>query len=265
MIVPPFLIGAALAFWGWESDHLAAGVALGVLLEAPRYLKFRLELGALEHSRIADLSTIGFVTLAALLAANRGLSRGILEAFIWAPAPLAPVMLAQILSASGRIPLSALFRYLRKLRRRNPQINDPQVDVSAMYVALALVAAGVANPRGPAYYAGVVIAAAWALYAIRPRHSSLAAWALMLAAGAGAGYAGQLGIARLQSYIGDWVVSLNLPAIDADPYRSVSKIGSIGRLKQYDSIVLRVYAAERDAARIRLLHRASYNTYSGTS
>ena len=266
MIAPPFLIGAVLAFWGWQSGHLLAGIVLGIALEAPRYLKLRLELGAAEHSRIADLSTVGFVTLAALLAANGGISRGILEAFIWAPASLAPIMLAQMLSGSGRIPLSALFRYMRKLKRRNPEIRDPLVDISAVYVAMTLIATGVANVRGPAYYAGVVLAAAWALSTVRPRHSSLAAWALMLAAGAGAGYAGQLGIAQLQSYVEDWVLGLDLlQGMDADPYRSVTEIGSIGRLKQSDAIVLRVYAAEKDAARVRLLHRASYNTWSGSA
>ena len=67
----------------------------------------------MEHSRIADLSTVGFVALAVLLAANRGISHGILEAFIWAPAALAPIMLAQLLSADrphsalGAVPLHA--------------------------------------------------------------------------------------------------------------------------------------------------------------
>jgi len=265
MIMPPFLIGAALAFWGWQTGHPVVGIALGIVLEAPRYLKLRLDLGALEHSRIADLSTIGFVTLVVLLAANRGISRGILEGFTWAPAALAPVLLAQMLSENGRIPLSALFRYMRKLRRRNPEIRDPPVDVSAVYVALTLISAGVANARGPAYYAGVVIAAGWALYTVRPRHSSPAAWVLMLAIGAGAGHAGQLAIAELQAQIESWVVDFHLRGLDADPYRSVTEIGSIGRLKQYDAILLRVYAAESDAARVKLLHRASYNTWSGSS
>ena len=269
MIMPPFLIGAALAFWGWQSGYPLAGIALGIVLEAPRYVKLRLDLGAVEHSRIADLSTMGFVALAVLLAANRGISRGILEAFIWAPAALAPVMLAQMLSENGRIPLSALFRYMRKLKRRNPEIRDPPVDASAVYVALALISAGVANARGPVYYAGVVIAAAWALYPVRPRHASPAAWVLMLAVAAGAGHAGQLAIEELQARIESWVVDFYLPDLDTDPYRSVTAIGSIGRLKQYDAILLRVYAAEGDAERgrphFRLLHRASYNTYSGTS
>ena len=195
MIAPPFLVGAALVFWGWQSGHLITGIALGIALEAPRYLRLRLDLGAAEHSRIADLSTIGFVTLAALLAANRGISHGILEAFIWAPAALAPIMLAQLLSETGRIPLSALFRYMRKLRRQKPEIKDPPVDVSPIYVAVAVIAAGVANVRGPEYYAGAVLATAWALYAIRPRHSAPLAWVVMLAAATGIGYAGQLGLA----------------------------------------------------------------------
>jgi len=110
MIAPPFLVAATLAFWGWQTGHPVVGIVLGIALEAPRYLKLRLELGAVEHSRIADLSTVGFVTLAILLSANRGVSHGILDAFTWAPAALAPIMLAQLLSESGRIPLSALFR-----------------------------------------------------------------------------------------------------------------------------------------------------------
>ena len=269
MIAPPFLVGAVLTFWGWQTGHLAAGIALGIVLEAPRYLTLRLDLGALEHSRIADLSTVGFVTLAVLLAANRGISHGILEAFIWAPAALAPIMLAQLLSESGRIPLSALFRYMRKLRRQHPEIKDPPVDVSAVYIAMAVIAAGVANVRGPEYYAGVVMVSAWALSAIRPRHSSLAAWALMLAAASGAGYAGQVVLAQLQAQIESWAIDFNMRGLDADPYRSATDIGSIGRLKQYDAILLRVFADERDASNGRphfqLLHRASYNTYSGTS
>jgi len=269
MIAPPFLLGAALAFWGWQTGHPAAGIALGLVLEAPRHFSLRLELGAVEHARIADLSTVGFVALAALLAANRGLSHGILEAFIWAPAALAPIMLAQLLSESGRIPLSALFRYMRKLRRERPDIKDPQVDVSAVYVALAIITAGVANERGPQYNVGVVLASAWALYAVRPRHSSLAAWALMLAAAAGAGYAGQEGLARLQAQLEAWAIDFNMRGLDGDPYRSVSRIGSIGRLKQYDAILFRVYAEKGVAGhppeQFRLLHRASYNTYSGTA
>ena len=77
MNVPPLLIGIALAFWGWQTGNLVIGALLGIALEALRALRLRIDLGVNEHSTIADLSTIGFVLLAVLLAANRGIGRGI--------------------------------------------------------------------------------------------------------------------------------------------------------------------------------------------
>jgi protein-glutamine gamma-glutamyltransferase len=264
MNTPPLFIGAALAFWGWQTGHLLVGVLLGLALEGLRALRLRIDLGAKEHSTIADLSTVGFVLLAALLAADRGIGRGILEAFTWMPAALSPIIAAQLVTADRRLPLSALFRYMRKLMRANPAIKDPRIDVSAVYAALALLAAGVANQRGPEYYIGVVIGAACLLYyAARARKASLAAGALMLCAAAALGHVAQLGLSHLQLVLVDWVLDLNIRVADADPYRTRTEMGSLGRLKKYDAIVLRVYAAEKDAARVALLHRASYNTYVG--
>ena len=265
MNVPPFLIGAGLLFWGWQTGNLFVGAALGLALETPRWLRLRLDLGTREHSTIADLSTVGFVLLAVLLAANRGISRGILEAFIWMPVTLSPILAAQLVSAEGRIPLSALFRYMRMLRRANPEIRDPMVDVTPVYFALALLAAGVANQRGPAFYIAAVAGTGCLIYAARPRHASLAAGVAMLAAAAALGHAGQLGLAQLQLHLEEWILDFNLRVVDADPYRTRTEIGSLGRLKQFDVIVLRVYAPEKDASRVQLLHRGSYNTYIGNS
>jgi len=266
MKAPPLLIGVTLVFWGWQSGNLLIGALLGAALEALRALRLRIDLGANEHSTIADLSTIGLVLLTVLLAANRGIGQGILEAFTWQPIVLSPILAAQFVSADRRIPLSALFRYMRKLRRARPEIQDPPVDLSAVYVALTLLAAGIANQRGPEYYVAVVAGTALLLYAVRPRRrGGLAAAALLLAAAAAIGYAGHVGLAQAQSLLVDWVLDLNMRAIDADPFRSRTELGSLGRLKKYDAIVLRVYADEKDVGGVRphfrLLHRASYNTY----
>ena len=261
MSAPPLSFAAALAFWGWQSGHLVVGLLLGAALEALRASRFRLDLGPTEHASIADLSTIGFVLLALILAANRGIGRGILDAFIWQPAALSPILAAQLVTSDRRLPLSALFRHMRRLKRRNPDLEDPRVDVSAIYVALALLAAGMANQRGPEYYVAIVVGTAWLLYAARPQGARLAAGAAMLAAAALAGYAGHVGLAQAQLALFDWVLDLNLRVVDADPYRTRTELGSVGRLKKYDAIVLRVYASEKDAGRVQLLHRGSYNTY----
>jgi protein-glutamine gamma-glutamyltransferase len=206
-----------------------------------------------------------------LLAANRDIGSGILQAFIWMPVALSPILAAQLVSAERRIPLSALFRYMRKLRRANPEIKDPPVDVSAVYAALTLLAAGVANQRGQEYYVGVVAGAACLLYAtlpaVRRNASNLAAGAAMLGAAAVLGYAGHVGLQQAQLALFDWVLDLNMHSVDTDPYRSRTELGSLGRLKKYDAIVLRVYADSRDPARFhpqfQLLHRSSYNSYIG--
>ena len=261
MSTPPFLIGAALVFWGWQSGNLVVGALLGIALEALRAFRLRIDLGVKEHSTIADLSTVGFVLLAVLLAANRGIGRGILETFTWQPIALSPIIAAQLVTADRRVPLSALFRYMRQLKRERPDIKDPAVDVSAVYVALTLLAAGVANQRGPEYYIAVVIGAGCLLYAARPRGASLAVGALLITAAAVLGHAGHVGLSELQLALFDWVLDLNMRAVDSDPYRTRTQLGSLGRLKKYDAIVLRVYAAQEDAARVQLLHRGSYNTY----
>jgi transglutaminase-like putative cysteine protease len=267
MNAPPLFIGAALAFWGWQSGHLVVGLLLAGALEALRALKLRIDLGTDQHSSIADLSTVGFVLLAVLLAANRDIGSGILQAFIWMPVALSPILAAQLVTRERRVPLSALFRYMRKLRRENPAIKDPPVDVSAVYGALALLSAGVANQRGPEYYLGVVAGAACLLYAALPAArrdaASLAIGAAMLAAAAGLGYAGHVGLQQAQLALFDWVLDFNLRSVDTDPYHVRTELGSVGRLKKYDAIVLRVYAEGRDAAEFQLLHRSSYNTYVG--
>ena len=262
---PPLLIGASLLFWGWQSGNGFAAAGLAVILEVLRRVSLRFDLGAAEHARIADLCTILFVGLTAVLAVNRGAAHGILAAFQWLPVALAPILAAQLLSASGRVPLSALFRYLRKLKREQPAANDPLIDTSVVYVAIVMIAAGVANLRGPGYYAGVVCVTAWALWASRPQHASALAWALMLGGGAAAGYAGHAGLVQIQAAVENWVSEWYLSGLDGDPLRSMTDIGSIGRLKLLDTIVLRVYAPPAEGERLRLLHRASYNTYVGNT
>lgn len=266
MNAPRFLLGLGLVFWGWQTGNLLVGCALAIAIEVLRGLRLRLDLGVPEHSTIADLSTIGFVLLAAILAANRGVGRGILEAFTWMPIALSPILCAQLVSADGRIPLSALLRYMRKLKRERPETRDPPIDATPAYVAMTLLAAGIANQRGPEYYVGMVAGAAWLLYAARPKQSSLAHGAALLAVAAGIGYGGHLALAHAHGMLVDWVMDLDLIRhADPDPYRVRTEIGSLGRLKKYDAIVLRVYADEQDVGKLRLLHRTSYNTYVGTS
>lgn len=265
MSLPPLIAGAALLFWGWQSDNLLVAVPLALALEAPRWLRLRFALDAADYARVADLCTVFFVGLAVLLAFDRGVAHGVIGAFRWLPAVLAPILLAQRLGEDGRIPLTALFRYLRKQKQRHPDLQVPKVETGGVFVVLCVVAAGVGNAAGQSYYAGAVLLAAWALFATRPRHARLAAWLLLFGTGVGIGYAGNLGMSQLQSWIGSLISDWHLQRAEADLSRSATDIGTLGRLKQRDTILARVTGAPRDVARERLLHRASYNAYIGTT
>ncbi|MCG6954190.1 MAG: transglutaminase-like domain-containing protein [Betaproteobacteria bacterium] len=268
MKLPPLLLGAALAFWGLEVGQLALGIGLGLTLEAAARLPWRVDLQPASYERLADLCTVffvGFIVVGAASTDSPGVSRSILAGLKYLPAFIAPIAAVQLLSSSGRLRLSALLRAMRQRKRRDPAARDPLIDFAGPYLAVVLLSAGLANDRGPLYYAGIVVLAAWALFALRPRYAPIALWAMLFATGAGAGYAGHVGLTRLQAQIESWISDWYLSGMDADPYRSRTDIGSIGRLKLEDTIVLRVYAKHGDAARLKLLHRASFNDYYRTS
>ena len=104
MSLPPFVLAAVLAFWGWRSGNYAAGALLAVLLEAPRYLRLRFELSYIDFTRVAQLCTVLFVGLLAYLFATveqPRVARAVLTTMLWLPAVLAQLVVTQRLSTGG--------------------------------------------------------------------------------------------------------------------------------------------------------------------
>ncbi len=267
-MMPRLLVGAALAFWGWRTGNYFAAGLLVVLAEAPRVVRARFELGQPEFMHVATLCNVIFVSLLAFLFITvepPRVARTVLTTLLWMPAILMPLLLAQQLSSAGRIPLSSLFTYVRKQRARDPAIADSQVELAPIYFAVCLVAAGIPNQRDAGFYVGIVALSAWALAAHRPRHASLVSWGAVLIVAAGAGYVAHRNLNAAQAWIEEWVSERYLRGMAADPSRSTTDLGTVGRLKLLDTIVLRVYATDADAPHLRLLHRASFSTLSGTT
>jgi hypothetical protein len=254
------LAGAAALFWGWQTGQLAVGVVLGLLLEAPRFTSARIDLSEAAYRRVADYCAVALAALVVLLVVNRGMAGGVLGTLQWLPLAIAPIVLAQRYGTAGLVRASALLLYLRRQLRRDPATHDAQIDITGPHVAAFVVAAGAANDRGPAYYAGTVLIAAWALYALRPRAAPRAAFAAMLAVAALLGYAGHIGLNRLQASLEAWIDEW-LVILPADVERTTTRIGSVGRLKQHDAIALRLYGSHKDSGRFKLLHAASFNEY----
>lgn len=268
MSLPPFVLAVALAFWGWRSGNYGACVLLAVLVEAPRYLRLRFELSYLDFTRVAQLCTVIFVGLLAYLLATveqPRVARAVLTTMLWLPAVLAPLVLTQRLSTGRLLPLSALFRYLRKMREHDPGYKETELDFAPIYCAICLVASSIPNQRDAYFYIGVVLIACWALSGARPLHARLASRVPALVVAIALGYAGHTGLSRAQGWLEDWVSDWYLAGMIADPYRNTTDMGSVGRLKMIESIVLRVYPQAPDTTAPKLLRLASFTTLEGNS
>lgn len=265
MRVPRGLLGLSLVFWGWQTDQPLLGIVMALAVEGARLLPSRLALEAPELARIADVTAVILLGVSGTLLAARGATEAVFGLFRWLPLVLMPLLLAQCLSADRRLPLSTLLRSLRHRKARDPAASDPLVDASPAYLVFCVLGAGAANTRGDAFYAGLVAIVTWALLAQRAGRGRLVDGAAMLMVAGLLGYAAQAGLARLQAEVEHWVTDWQLRGMDADPYRSATDIGTIGRLKHSDAIVLRVQGHPAAGAPPRRLHRASFTTYAGTS
>jgi hypothetical protein len=268
MSLPPFVLAAALAFWGWRSGHYGAAALMALLAEGPRYVRLRFDLQHGDFARVADLCSVLFVALVGWLffslEAPRT-ARAVLTAMLWLPAVVLPILIAQRISSAGRLPLSALFRYLRKLRARDPNYRETELDIAPIYFAICIVAAGIPNQRDAYFYIGVVLISAWALAAARPSRVRVGAWLFALGAAALLGYGAHAGLGQAQAALEEWVGDWYLGGMATNPYRSTTDLGSVGRLKSDDAIVLRVYPEPRGSGAPGLLHRASFTTLEGNT
>ncbi len=128
MNTPPLLLGAALLFWGWQTDALYVAAILAVLLEAARLLPGRWEFYQADLDRIWNLCTLLFLGIAVyVFTASEGprlrgepLTRTIqpvFKFFQWMPFYFIPMMAVQAWSQRDRIPLSTFSWWLRRQRR----------------------------------------------------------------------------------------------------------------------------------------------------
>jgi transglutaminase-like putative cysteine protease len=261
MTTPPLLLGAALAFWGWQTGLLPLAVAVAVVLEGARLVGWRWDLSRKDVDRIADLCRVVLVGMAVYLAATRGVARSVLVLIQWFPLAVLPLVACQAYGPPDRVDLRTFALILRRARADGRGDGGGPAALAYPYLALLVLAASAANVRTPAFYAGLCGLVAWALWGVRSRRFPPAVWAGLLAVCAGAGYGGHVGLHQLQAHIEGTLLEwyFELLGRETDAYRGVTAIGRIGRLKLSDRILLRVDLGDREAP--LLLHEASFNVY----
>lgn len=286
---PPFLLGAALLFWGWQTGFLAVGALMALALEGAHWIEARWEFSDEDFTRIWVFCTLLFLAVAVYaFTANEGLAdfRGFFQnpnlftqrnagaasartaasILRWVPMIFFLFVAAQVYSSREGIPLrtlslilSARWKKARKLGQFIPA--DRSVNVSYPYFTLCLLAASFHSNENSGFFWGLCALLGWALWPHRARRFSVAVWSVSLAAAMGLGYFGQRGLGNLQNYLAglnpQWLAGFARHRFEATQNRT--ELGSLGRLKTSGKIVIRLEAKE--GAPPALLREASYRSY----
>lgn len=287
---PPFLLGAALLFWGWQAGFLLVGAALAIVLEGPHWLKMRWEFSDQDFRRIWTFCELVLLTAAVYaFNANNGLAefrgflqhpslfssrnpglagaRAVIALIGWLPMIYFLFVGAAAYSARVGIPLEAISQIARHRRKKALKLGRPPppsrlIHVSYPFFALCLFSASYHASENTTFFWGLAALLAWALWPKRSPKFGWPLWAGALATALALGYFGQRGLRSLQRYISNvnptWF--LNLSRRGFDPARTSTMLGQVGRAKVSGQIVIRL---EPKGARTPpwLLRQAAYRTY----
>ena len=261
MKIHPLMLFAVIAFWGWQCGQWLPAAVAAALLCASFYTALHWQQSKAQLSRVADFCSVLALLLGGYLYVTYGNPRAIILFFMWLPFMFLPLALMHAYGATERMDLSVLFWSLRRRPPARPATFDPWFP----YYALWIIAASAANVRGEWFYVGLVALVSWPLVRIRPWSYRVGSWGVAFSIAIGLGYALHYGLHETQLWLEDAVPEwISGGGSRTDPYRATTDIGHIGKLKDSDTIVLRVTVPDGTKPPA-LLHRASYNTYFGAA
>ena len=255
-------MGAGLLIWGWQNEFLPYAVIMALILESARLVNWRWSTSEKEFNNISDLSGVGFfITVVYIFFTVR--SQGIYTILSILPFVFFLIVVTQIYSVQRTLKLSVLLVSLRKLEPdRDAEINR-NIDISLPYFMMCLISASAGNQRTLWFYVLVCLLLGYVLWSIRPARYRVITWLTVITLAVGLGYAGQIGIRNAQR-----AIELSLMSVFdqfmwryRDPNRVTTAIGTIGRLKFSDRILVRVKTDHRLTHPL-YLHEATYDSYN---
>lgn len=290
MKTPPFILGAALVFWGWQTGFLIPGAIMGLLLEGARFTKLRWDLGDDDFKRIWTFCALLFLAAAVYAFADNGGPAGFghfieganaaseravgaasaqtaASLIRWTPMLFFLFVAAQAFSLRQEIPLHTISLILQRRWKMAKKLGKPLpaakgVDVAYPYFALCLFAAGIHRNTDNYYFWGLAALLAWVLWVRRPRRFGAVIWAGALAVALVSGYSGARSISVLQRYVDSFNVDLIARMLGrnrTDPSKSQTQIGQIGRFETSPRVVIRLKLKSGDFP--AYLREATYRTF----
>jgi len=294
MKTPPFVLGATLLFWGWQTDFLVQGAVMAVILEGSRFVKLRWDLNDEDFKRIWTFCALLFLAAAVYAFADNGGPEGFggffrgpnvtsereagsasartAAALIrWLPMIFFLFLSAQAYSTRQEIPLHTISLILQRRWKQAKKLGRPLpaaqgVDVGYPYFAICLFASSVHKNQNDSFFWGLCLLLAWVLWVRRPRRFGLVVWLGALLLAITFGYTGARGIGYVQRYVENLNVQLAarfLARGRTDPAKSQTQIGEIGRVETSPRIM--VWLRPRSGEFPSYLREASYRAYRSST
>lgn len=194
---PPFLLGAALLFWGWQTGYLVAAVVMALGLEAARWTSARWEFADQDFTRIWTFCSLLLLAAAIYVFtandtpsdlltllqnpnlrtqrnAGNSSARAMADLIRWQPMIFYPFIVAAIYSLREGVPLHTISIIVRRRwQKGNPaqaaSNPGPIVNIGYPYFALCLFAASVHESSDTDFFWGISVLIGWALWPLRSR------------------------------------------------------------------------------------------------
>ncbi len=258
---PVLLIGAALLLWGWQCQQLYYAVFMALLIELSPALPWRWAISDKEFNTLSDFSGVVFFLSVIYIFSDEG-ARGIFVILEVLPFILFPLLLIQQYSDSGDMKLSALFVSLRKLDPALSPEANARTNIALPYFIICLLAASAGNQRSLLFFFMVAALVVYALFIRRSKRYSIITWIATIVLALSLAFATQHGLRSLQASIEASFLGIfdQFMWRYRDPNRATTAIGSLGRLKLSDRIVLRIKTREK-LTQAMLLREASYSSF----
>jgi hypothetical protein len=261
MKTPALLLGAALVFWGWQTDLWLLAFPMALIFEASRLIRLRWDLSAKDFRRITDGCTILLIFLVVYLLLSHRSAYFIVALIQYLPVVFFPLLAAQAYSTSDRLDIRTLFLLLRR-KQKNENPRRTLLNLSFPYFAVCIVSASAANIRDSSFYVGLLVLVALVLWRVRSKRFSPVLWIGLLVVAGGGGVVGHIGLHHLQLILEakglEWTSDFRQH--DPDPFRTHTAIGDIGSLKPSDQIIFRVTPQDHKTSPM-LLRETTYNRY----
>ena len=239
MRFPPLFIGFSTIFWGFCSGWEVFSIVAALIFEAHNLIKTRFDLQKKDFVRISDLSSlVMFILLFYSYVENE--PRMIFLGFITTlPIIFMPLLFAQLFSTSDKVVIGTKFG--KRIHAHAP------VDIRTLYILSILFATAAANIKSVWFVTlfmliiFVVLSGSVKDPKSFKRYLKFCFIALFITVLIGGTVVGGhfLISQKMMQWYSDWYASLT-----ADPFRTSTSMGEIGKMKLSGEIVFRVYPDE---------------------